>query len=151
MRLKIVPIKDFDVNEINILVELSVGEGFNFLNRLREDWLNGVNRFDKENERLYLLKIEEEIVGVGGINHCPYVENKRVGRIRRVYIHPDYRRKGFGKKLMSVLIDEFKSVYEKIVLRTDNKESSKFYESIGFVRIKNSIVNTHELSDNHNK
>jgi len=142
-KLNIEPIQELNIKEIEPLIEASEQEGFKFLTRLKNDWISGANRFDKINEQLYQVKQGVQIIAIGGINNNPYQEVGEVGRIRRVYVLPEYRRKGIGRKLTLHLLDTFMDKYEKITLRTDTEEASKFYESIGFKNVK-SKNHTHE-------
>ena len=132
-------IVELDVHLFEPLIKASEKEGFKFLTRLKNDWISGVNRFDKKNEKLYQIEIGKKIVAIGGINDNPYNENGKVGRIMHVYVLSKYRNRGIGRKLVLYLIEVSIGKYEKITLRTDTEEASKFYESIGFERIKSKI------------
>ena len=146
-QMTITAIEKLETIDIAHLVELSVHEGFHFLERLVDEWRNGTNQFKKANECLYIVKMDKQIVAIGGINACPYTnqEHEKVGRIRRVYVHPTYRRKGLGRQLMAKIIGDFTTHYEKIILRTPTQRAATFYESIGFTKIHNSETHTHQL------
>jgi len=131
------------MHQIEPLVKASEKEGFNFLNRLKKDWISGVNRFENKNEILLQIEKDERIVAIGGVNNNPYHEQGKVGRIRHLYVLPEYRNKGIGKKLVLHLLQLSIDKYEIITLRTDTEEASKFYESIGFKRV-NTKVSTHQ-------
>ena len=143
--MEIQKIKALENEPIHQLVELSIAEGFNFLKRLIADWSNGENRFDAIGEGLYKVIEGNKIIGVGGLNKHPYTDENDVGRLRRFYIHPKFRRKGIGKKLIQKIISEHRQYYTKLTLRTDNIEAAKFYEALGFERVKNSKFDTHQL------
>lgn len=139
------PTKELNRSQINPLIETSLSEGFNFLLRLIDEWENGKNRFNKPNERLYQIEVGGEIVGIGGINNDPYSSSNKDGRIRHLYIHPNHRGKGFGKKIVRTIIADFGSNYEKFTLRTTTEAAAKFYEALGFRRVTDSKTNTHEM------
>lgn len=141
--LKTEPIKNLTTNKIEPLIECSLQENFNFLSRLKNDWLIGANRFDQTNEELCQIRKGEQIIAIGGINNNPYKEAKNVGRIRHLYVLPQYRRKGIGKKLVLYLIDKYKEKYETITLRTDTEEAAQFYEALGFKKVE-AENHTHE-------
>lgn len=134
--LQIEAIKELKIKAIQLLIECSVHENFNFLVRLKNDWISGANRFDKTHEELCQVKKGETIIAIGGINNNPYQTVENVGRIRHLYVLPEYRRKGVGKALMEYLIDKYKDKYEKITLRTDTEEASKFYQALGFKKVE---------------
>lgn len=139
------PTTQLNRTQITHLIEASLTEGFNFLARLMEKWESGENRFEKPNERLYQIEVEGEIIGIGGINNDPYCNNNKHGRIRHLYIHPNHRGKGLGKKIVQTIIVDFRGSYEKFTLRTKREKASKFYEAIGFMRVYDSETNTHEM------
>ncbi len=142
-KLNIEPIQELNIKEIAPLIKASEQEGFKFLRRLKNDWINGTNRFDKTNEQLYQVRQGTQIIAIGGINNNPYKEAGKIGRIRRMYVFPEHRRKGIGRKLILHLLETFGDKFEKITLRTDTEEASRFYESIGFKNIQ-SANHTHE-------
>ena len=144
--MQILEIKDLKKESIEHLVELSKNEGFNFLIRLVNEWGNGKNRFEGEHEELYKVILDGEIIGIGGINKNPYIEDEKEGRLRRFYIHPNYRKRRIGTRLIKKIIEDYKLKYEKLTLRTDNEIASRFYESLGFKKVEDKMeLNTHEL------
>ncbi len=41
---------------------------------------------------LYVIRRNEDLIAIGGINVEPSISDRRLGRIRRFYVHPDERR-----------------------------------------------------------
>jgi len=142
--LKIVRLHDLKLRELEPLIQSSIEEGFNFLSRLKDDWLKGKNRFDKKNEELCQVEIEGKVVAVGGVNNNPFENEGKVGRLRRFYVHPDHRRKGVGRFLLNHLITRHKHNFDKFTLRTDSVEACEFYESMGFKKFSTND-STHEF------
>jgi len=80
----------------------------------------------------YLLQEGEEIVGMGAIRKL----KKDVGEIKRMYIRPEFRGKGFGKALLQQLLAKgkefgFSAVYLDTALFM--KAAQHIYRSAGFV------------------
>jgi GNAT superfamily N-acetyltransferase len=80
---------------------------------------------------IYVLEVEDKIVGMGAVKKL----EKGVGEIKRMYIRPEYRGRGFGKELLKKLIDKAK----EFGFSTVRLESAKFmptahhiYRSVGF-------------------
>ncbi|MDR6795052.1 GNAT family N-acetyltransferase [Acinetobacter calcoaceticus] len=76
------------------IIELSLvsqNEGFRFINRLIDEYQSGKNCFDQEGEALFGIQQNEKIIAIGGINATEDIE---IGRLRRFYVHPEYRRQG---------------------------------------------------------
>lgn len=70
------------------------------VDRLMSDFRDGSNTFSKHGESLWVLANDSHTIAVGGINVDPYFDLPTVGRIRHVYVHPEYRRTGAGRKLL---------------------------------------------------
>ncbi|SFK83177.1 Acetyltransferase (GNAT) domain-containing protein [Paenibacillus sp. 1_12] len=133
------------------LVEESTNEGFRHLKRLVSDYESGHNKFDKLGEALFVAYHHNDIVGVCGLNQDPYVTEGKVGRVRRLYVSPKFRRSGVGRLLMDAVIVEARKYYYRLVLRTDNFAADIFYRLLGFSVDLESTHNSHvlHLSDIH--
>jgi GNAT superfamily N-acetyltransferase len=63
----------------------------------------------------YLLKLENAIIGMGALRQI----RKDIGEIKRMYIRPAYRGKGYGKALLQQLLQKAKEFgYHSIYLDT---------------------------------
>ena len=62
------------------LLRESLSEGLRMLERLREEWELGENRFARPGEGFFVAKRGELLVGVCGLNRDPYASRARVGR-----------------------------------------------------------------------
>lgn len=116
------------------LVDESLFEGYKHVKRLADDYRSGTNRFDQPGEALYGAFVQDKLVAVGGLNQDPYSETRDIGRVRRVYVLPAYRRYGIGRKLMEAIVQEATRHYRIVTLRTDNPDADALYQSIGFRR-----------------
>lgn len=103
-------------------------EGFRLLDRLISDWDSGALRFDQEGEVLLGVFEEGRLIAVGGVRR----QAEGVGRVSRVYVHPQWRRRGVGARLMAELIRRSRAAFLEIILRTDTKGGAAFYEALGF-------------------
>lgn len=56
------------------------------------------------------------------------------GIIISLAVHPDYRRKGYGKKLVEELVKIMDIKIMELQVRIRNKRALKFYQSVGFER-----------------
>lgn len=129
--LMIVPLHEIGDN-LTELAEDSVREGHRHIRRLIDDYGTGTNRFDRPGEILLGAVLGGKIVGVCGLNRDPYSHNPRVGRVRRVYVRPGYRRNRVGHRLMAAIIEEAKQHYTLLTLFTESPEADRFYRSLGF-------------------
>lgn len=114
------------------LEKVAINEGFEFLTRLNENWKDSSNRFDKRGEVLYGYFVNDKLIGICGRNIDPYSCMESVGRVRHLYIHPDFRKQGIAKKLIDKIFEDAKEFFWVLRLRTHNPSASQFYESVGF-------------------
>ena len=80
---------------------------------------------------LYILEIDDEVAGMGAVK--PLEEG--VGEIKRMYIRPRYRGKGFGKAMLHRLIQKAKTLrYTTLRLETGDYSATAhhIYRSAGF-------------------
>lgn len=119
--------EDFDE-----LLNASVEEGHGFLKRFKEKWELGENRFDKEGE-MHVVAVEgERPVGICGLNRDPYCDDPKIGRVRHLFVHPDFRGLTIGSILVNEIIDEAKEHFDILRLRTNDEGASEFYKKLGF-------------------
>lgn len=120
------------LQSIQHLVEESRSEGFRFVQRLMEEYLSGLNRFDLPGEILLIASVQGAIIGIGGLNRDPYFSDPTVGRLRHVYVEAAWRRRGVGRVLVTALMDVAKPHYQLLTLRTDTAAADAFYRTLGF-------------------
>ncbi|MBN1663963.1 MAG: GNAT family N-acetyltransferase [Deltaproteobacteria bacterium] len=85
-------------------------EGCNHVDHLIDEYEKGKNRFENRGELLIGYQAENELIGICGLNIEP--DNKKYGRIRRLYVMPEYRNRGIGSKLqknMCIKTDVFRA------------------------------------------
>lgn len=130
---------------IESLVEESKQEGFEFVQRAIDGWNSGANRFSQTGEGLWGLISGTELIGIGGLNIDPYVEDAGTGRVRHMYIRQAYRRKGCGALLMKTIIKRAQLHFRILRLFTSNPAAAAFYEQLGFEHLPGHKV-SHILS-----
>lgn len=118
---------------LGLLEAEAVEDGFSMVTRLREEWLSGVNRFDGFGERLIGAYLGDRLVGIGGLNRDPYLDNPAIGRLRHIYVLRDVRRSGIGAMLVRSLIEAARGRFE--VVRLSTGRAATFYETLGFETI----------------
>jgi GNAT superfamily N-acetyltransferase len=103
------------------------------INRLVSDYHAGENRFDNKGEKLIGYSVENKIVGVCGLNVEP--TNGKYGRLRRLYVLPEYRNCGIGTSLVKYLVEYARTNFEGVTVNIGELHVDKFYQSIGFESI----------------
>ncbi len=83
---------------------------------------------------LFILEDAGKVIGMGGL----YRVDAKIGEIKRMYIKPEFRGKGYGKELLKKLIDRGKES-EFTALRLDTggfmDTAQHVYTSIGFRKV----------------
>lgn len=139
--LSIVQISDWPASTIEPLVSDSQQEGFRFLQRLKDEWLSGANRFSAKGEALFGIVEGERLLVVGGINR----QSDDCGRLRRFYVNKDARRMGIGRMLAQHILRFASDHYSRVTLRTDTEAADRFYLAMGFSRLLPGSGPTHTI------
>jgi len=136
---------------IEDLVDESNREGYSFVQRTIDEWESGINRFSEVGEGFWGLVSGTELIGIGGLNRDPYIEDAGMGRVRHLYIRRAYRRSGCATLLMQAIIDRARGHFHTVRLYTDNPAAGRFYEELGFERVSghkiSHVLNPADLRD----
>jgi len=117
------------------LIEASLAEGFRFLERLRDDWTSGANRFERAGEAFFMARDGSSLLGVCGLNQDPFAGDPAVGRMRRLYVAPPFRRHGVGSALVREATVAASGRFSVIRLRSNTEEGDRFWRARGFIRL----------------
>ena len=140
------PLSDLPIVAMQPLLLASEAEGHTFVQRLVDGYADGRNRFDRPGERLFGAYGLGQLVGVGGLNRDPYLlEETAVGRVRHLYVLPQWRRQGVGQQLMAAIIAQGRLHFQRLTLRTFNPDAAAFYVALGFQPAPNATDATHQL------
>lgn len=137
------PIRDLPADALAPLLAESGAEGFRFVARLAAEWADVASRHDGPGELLLGGYDGARLVAVGGITPDPYGGDPDVGRLRRVYVLPEWRRHGVGRRLVRALEAAAAGRYRALVLRTDTAAAARFYESLGYHPLPDGGTATH--------
>jgi len=136
-------IKELDLHALERLRVESSREGYNFIERLVDEWASGVNRFSAPGEAFFLAVADGQVVGVCGLNRDPYAHDPNFGRVRRLYVLPASRRSGIGLALLDTVVAYARDHFSLLRVRTD--AASEFYTASGFQCITSEAETTHIL------
>ena len=117
------------------LLAIAEAEGWSMVSRLVADWRTGVNRFHSPGEALLVAAIVTDIVGECGLNLDPFAGSAAVGRVRRLYVAPAWRRRGVGSALVGAILSTAEGSFEIVHVRTYDRGAAAFYRSLGFVDV----------------
>lgn len=143
--IQIIRVSELDEVLIAHLIEESLSQGFRFVERLFQEYSSGVNNFDKPGEALFAALLNSRVIGVGGLNHDPYLNDPNIGRLRHLYVESAWRRQGVGGLLVSQIIHEARRHYRLLTLRADMLAATTFYQVLGFKTEPSWAHTTHHL------
>jgi GNAT superfamily N-acetyltransferase len=130
-------------DDMENLVEPAHQEGYRFMRRLIDEFESGSNTFTHPGEALFEVRIVGKLVGIAGLNIDPYAADGAVGRVRRMYVHPDHRCHGIGTALIEAIEKHARDTFDLLQLRTDSDAASRFYASVGFIPLHGVAEATH--------
>lgn len=130
------PVTTLTLAPLQPLLNASLIEGYDFVERLWREYDTGINRFNRGGAVLMGGydgdTASAALIAIGGVQMDPYEQQATIGRIRHVYVMPDYRRLGVGRRLLQALIDHAYGHYQTLTLRTRTDHGHAFYTSLGF-------------------
>lgn len=78
----------------------------------------------QRNRELYGLYVDGELAGIAGL-----VYGTSMVELKHIAIHPDYRKRGYGRQLISNVVD---TAQIKAIFAETDAQSLAFYEKLGF-------------------
>lgn len=125
------------------LLAASTAEGFRFVERFAREWEEGKACFDRPGELLLAAYHGASVVAIGGLTADPYTGDPALGRLRHIYVRPDARRRGIGRRLVRAIERAAQGAYRALVLRTDTATAARFYEALGYTPLPPGGTATH--------
>jgi GNAT superfamily N-acetyltransferase len=136
-------IQTLPTNALAPLLAASTTEGFRFVERFAREWEEGKSCFDRPGELFLATYDGAGIIAIGGLTADPYTGDPTLGRLRHLYVLPDARRRGIGRRLVQALERAARGKYRALVLRTDTAAAARFYEQLGYTPLPPGGTATH--------
>lgn len=147
MREEIRPLLFLTEAELQPILAASLDEGYKLIQTLWDEYVSGKARFNSGGAVLYgVYDAGGDLIAIGGVHRDPYLDRADIGRIRHVYVMPEQRRTGVGRRLMTALIGHARENFAYLTLRTLTAHGDEFYVSLGFSREPRFEHATHWLS-----
>ena len=119
-------------SQIAPLLTASEAEGFQFVRRVVREWESGAHRFSGGGEALLGGFRDARLVGICGLSRDPYLADPTVGRLRNLYVLPEYRGRRIGSALARHVIEMAGSSFRLLRLRAATPQAAALYERLGF-------------------
>ena len=130
----IIPVSGDWPDGLEDMLEEANEEGHGFMERFRREWQDGSERYQRENEGLFVAYQDGRIAGMAAMGLDPFAKNARIGRLRHVFVRLRARRQGLAEALVKACLERGRN-FELIRLRTDNAHAARLYERLGFVAV----------------
>ncbi|MFA5021959.1 MAG: GNAT family N-acetyltransferase [Patescibacteria group bacterium] len=135
MTVKVIPFENkYAIKTRKLIINILENE-FNFLKIKRPDLWQIAKTYQTAKGNFWLALDTSDVVGTIALQDC----GDGRGYLRRMYVRKEYRSKGLGSKLLSVVLNFAKNNhYKKIYLATTDAmtQANKFYCKNGFKKIK---------------
>jgi GNAT superfamily N-acetyltransferase len=76
--------------------------------------------------------IDRGLVGVGAITDEPQPASEPAWRLRRLYVHRRFRRRGIARSMVRALLDEAARKVRIVTVHAGDDDAARFWEAIGF-------------------
>ena len=130
--MQVVRLQDGLPEDFDRLRAAAVAEGWRHMDRLSAEVEAGAPVF------LALFAVREGggLAGIGGLTQEPSPDDGSPAlRLRRLYVHPDARRRGVGRTLASALIQEGLDSVRRLTVHTDDPRAEAFWRAQGFTPV----------------
>ncbi len=131
--MKIIRIDGDLPSDLALLAPYARAEGLGIVETLLAEWDSGANRFTEPGEMLLCARIDGFLAGVGGLTRDPHVPSAL--RMRRFFVHPDFRGHGVGRVLAQHLIDHACAHTGLLTLHAGTDRAARFWEHLSFVAV----------------
>ncbi|OUL28042.1 GNAT family N-acetyltransferase [Nostoc sp. T09] len=135
-------------NWSNLIFTHELGISFD-VSQFLEQYMSQLEEFVPPSGRLLLGEYDNKIAG------CACLRNigANIGEIKRMYVRPEFQRKGIGRSLLIAIINEASHIgYAKLRLDTApfTKAALSLYRSLGFYEIEPYFEKTEILLEYRN-
>jgi GNAT superfamily N-acetyltransferase len=136
--MQVVRLQDGLPEDFDRLRAAAAAEGWRHMDRLSAEVEAGAPVF------LALFAVREGggLSGIGGLTQEPSPDDGAPAlRLRRLYVHPDARRRGVGRTLASALIQEGLDSVRRLTVHTDDAHAEAFWRAQGFALVSGKAWN----------
>jgi predicted acetyltransferase len=85
---------------------------------------------------IYTYRMNGELAGVGAITDEPAMTAHPMWRMRRLYVHRQFRRREVARTIASALLLEAENRVSIVTVHAADDGAAKFWEAIGFRRVE---------------
>jgi GNAT superfamily N-acetyltransferase len=120
----------------------SLPDGFDALNVDAEsDGQRHLSRFAQEFARtpavfhaIFAGFVDDRLAGIGAITDEPMLPSQPCWRLRRLYVHRVFRRRGVARAIALALLHEAEGRVATVTVNAGSDEAAHFWEAMGLIR-----------------
>ncbi|WP_063691505.1 GNAT family N-acetyltransferase [Bradyrhizobium stylosanthis] len=110
----------------------AIGDGHQHLTRLAAEFTLNRTMF----HAMYTCRVNDELAGIGAITDEPAMTVRPAWRMRRFYVHRQFRRREIARTIAGALLLEAKTKVFIVTVHAGDDGAAKFWEAIGFRPVK---------------
>jgi GNAT superfamily N-acetyltransferase len=118
-------------NGFNVLRVDAEADGHRHMTRLATELKSTPQLF----HRVLAAYIDNSLAGIGAITDEPQPTAEPAWRMRRLYVHRQFRRRGLGGALASELLKEAIGKVGIVTVHAGTANAARFWEAFGFRRV----------------
>ncbi|MBR0962060.1 GNAT family N-acetyltransferase [Bradyrhizobium japonicum] len=86
---------------------------------------------------IFTCRLDRRLVGIGAITNEPAPASVPIPmwRMRRLYVHQDYRRRKVAGAIANALLREAAGMVSTVTVHAGNAGAARFWEAMGFTRV----------------
>ena len=132
--MQVVRLQDGLPGDFDRLRAAAAAEGWRHMDRLSAEVAAGAP--------VFAVREGGGLAGIGGLTQEPSPDDGAPAlRLRRLYVHPDARRRGVGRTLASALIQEGLDSARRLTVHTDDAHAEAFWRAQGFALVSGKAWN----------
>jgi GNAT superfamily N-acetyltransferase len=113
------------------LAAASRADGHVHLGRLSSEFVESPAMF----HRMVAARIDGTLAGIGAITDEPAPLDHPAWRMRRFYVHRDFRRCGVARSIAGALLEAAAGQVSLLTVHAGNEDAARFWEAMGFDRV----------------
>ncbi|WP_439407816.1 GNAT family N-acetyltransferase [Bradyrhizobium sp. DASA03076] len=84
---------------------------------------------------IYACYLDNRLAGIGAMTDEPALAGQPTWRMRRFYVHREFRRRTIAQAIASALLQNASGSVSTVTVHAGNQTAARFWEAIGFRRV----------------